>query len=163
MDFRGWVGRVTGVVALSVLLGASPALAGWAPLELLAAGQVGTTGQGGAIAVGGLKELTVYLSCTASSGTGETLDVYLQSSSDNGVTWFDLPFELGQTTNVSAAETAATINKRDFFELAADILCTTTGKASAKYVVFGNYVRVAYVISGTSPLYTFGVKAIGKN
>lgn len=133
------------------------------PFDLLASAAQTASAQGGGIPVAGVTELLVLLSCTASSGTGETLDVYLQTSNDNGATWFDLPFELGQITDGDGTETTATTNKRDFFELTADVLCTTTGKAVAKYRNFGNQVRVAWFIAGTTPSYTFGVKAIGKN
>ncbi len=148
-------------LALLLLLPA-PAHAGTTRFDILASAAQTATAQGGAISVSGIKELTVYLSCTASSGTGETIDVYLQSSSDGGITWFDLPFVLGQRTSATGTENASTTNKRDFLELAADVACSGE-KTIAKYDIFGDQIRAGWVIAGTTPSYTFGIKAIGKS
>jgi len=153
------------LTALALLVAAflafsPPAWAGWTPLTLLSSGTVSATGQGGVIAVGGLKELVVYVSCTNSTGTG-VLDVWLQSSND-GVTWYDLPYPLGVKTNTSATETAPTINKRNV--LAGQAACSTAAYSEARYTIFGLYVRVSYVVTvTTTPTYTFAVNAIGKN
>ena len=140
----------------------SPAHAASTQFEILASAAQTATAQSASIYVAGIREMVVFFSCTASSGTGETLDVHLQATSDGGVTWFDLPFELGMVTDGDGTETAGEINARDFVDLAADVACSGV-KAVAKYQVFGDYVRAAWFISGTTPSYTFGIKAIGKN
>ena len=135
-----------------------PAWAGSTRFEVLASATQTATAQGGAISVAGLRELTVYATCTAST-TPTQLDVYLQSSSDGGVTWYDLTADVVQTTNTAAAETAAVANQRDVLQ--AVTTCATAVKAFAKYTVFGDQVRAAWVLTGTN--FTFSVKAVGKN
>lgn len=144
------------VAALFVL--PVPAHAASTRFDILASATQTATAQGGAISVAGIKELTVYATCTASN-TPTQLDVYLQSSSDGGVTWYDLTADVTQTTNTAASETAAVANKRDILD--AVTTCATAVKAIAKYTVFGDQVRAAWVISGTN--FTFSVKAVGKS
>jgi len=155
--------RSRSLTALTLLLAAfaalsPPAHAAATRFEILASATQTATAQGGAISVAGIKELTVYATCTAST-TPTQLDVYLQSSSDGGVTWYDLTADVTQTTNTAAAETAAVANQRDVLQ--AVTTCATAVKAIAKYTVFGDQVRAAWVLSGTN--FTFSVKAIGKN
>lgn len=133
-----------------------------APFELQTSAAQTATGNGGGVAVAGISELLLFFDCTASSGTGETLDAFLQSTSDGGVTWFDLPFELGLVSDGDGAETLGEANARDFIDLGADAACSGV-RAVAKYRNFGSQVRVKWFINGTTPSYTFSVKAIGKN
>lgn len=135
-----------------------PAFAGATRFEIIASATQTATAQGGAISVSGIKELTVYATCTASTAPTQ-LDVYLQSSSDGGTTWYDLTADVVQTTNAAAAETAAVANQRDVLQAVAT--CASAVKAIAKYTVFGDQVRAAWVITGTN--FTFSVKAVGKN
>jgi len=157
-------GLLAVALALAMFLALpAPLLAvGASPFDIQTSAAQVATGNGGAIPVAGIRELIVYFSCTASSGTGETLDVFLQASSDAGTTWFDLPFELGMVTDGDGTETAGEINARDFVDLAADVACSGV-KSVAKYQIFGDRIRAAWFIAGTTPSYTFGVKAIGKN
>lgn len=152
--------RSIAVVTLFAVLLAlpAPAHASSTRFEILASAAQTATAQGGAISVAGLRELTVYATCTASSSPTQ-LDVYLQSSSDGGVTWYDLTADVVQTTNTAAAETAAVANQRDVLQ--AVTTCASAVKAFGKYTVFGDQVRAAWVITGTS--FTFSVKAVGKN
>lgn len=147
------------LAALTLFLAVpAPALAFTTPpFDLLASGAQTATAQGGSTAVTGVKELIVFATCTASN-TPTALDVYLQSSSDGGITWYDLTADVVQATNTAAAETAAVANKRDVLDNVTS--CASAVKAIGKYTVFGGLVRVAWVITGTS--FTFGVKAIGK-
>jgi len=149
------------VALFSLLVTLAPAHAGATRFEILASAAQNATGNGGAISVSGIKELVTYFDCTASSGTGETLDMLLQSSSDGGTNWYDLPYELGQVSDGDGTETATTTNKRDFVELAADVACTGV-KSVAKYQLFGDLVRARWFIAGTTPSYTFSLRAIGK-
>lgn len=84
-----------------------------------------------------LKELLVFLSVTAVSGTSPTLNVTIQSSDDGGTTWYNLPN--GSFTQATVATTQA--------------LALTT---------FGDTIRVSATIGGTSPSFTYKVTAIGK-
>lgn len=137
----------------------APAWAGSTRFEILASATQTATAQGGAISVAGLRELTIYATCTAST-TPTRLDVYLQSSSDAGVTWYDLPNEAAMTTAAAGTDiTASTTMKRNILDNVTS--CASTVKAIAKYTVFGDQIRAAWVISGTN--FTFSVKAVGKN
>lgn len=135
-----------------------PAWAGSTRFEVLASATQTATAQGGAVSVAGLRELTVFVACTAST-TPTQLDVYLQSSSDGGVTWYDLTAETIQQTNTAAAETAAAANKRDVLDAVTS--CASTVKGIGRYTAFGDQVRAAWVLTGTN--FTFSVKAVGKN
>jgi hypothetical protein len=142
--------------------GTSPAFAGTVRYEIQASGTFTSSSNSGSTSVRDLRELTIFVSCTASSGTGETLDLFLQSSSDGGVTWHDLPADFAQEGSLTATEGTASTNKRDIFELAADDLCSTYVGAVGKYKSFGDLIRVRWIIAGTTPSYTFGVRLIGK-
>lgn len=157
---RPWRFWTTLALVLIVLLAlpSSGRAATTSPFDLLASAVQTATGQGGGVPVAGVTELLVFATCTASTSPTQ-LDVYLQSSSDNGVTWYDLTAELVQATNTGAAETAAVPNKRDVLD--AVTTCASAVKAVAKYRNFGNQVRAAWVLTGTN--FTFSVKAIGKN
>jgi hypothetical protein len=149
--------RFVSALALLLLL-AGPAFAGSTRFDILASATQTATAQGGAISVSGIKELILFASCTASTAPTQ-LDVYLQSSSDGGTTWYDLTADEIQQTNSGAAETAASTNVRDVF--AAVTSCASPVKAIGRYTVFGDLVRAAWVLTGTN--FTFSLKAIGKN
>lgn len=152
------------LAALTLLLASfvaasTPAWAGSTRFEVLASATQTATAQGGAISVAGLRELTIYATCTAST-TPTRLDVYLQSSSDGGVTWYDLPNEAAMTTASAGTDITASVTmKRNVLDNVTS--CASAVKAIAKYTVFGDQIRAAWVISGTN--FTFSVKAVGKN
>ncbi len=86
-------------------------------------------------------ELIALLEITANSGTGQTLDVKLQSAyKDNpgANDWYDLP--QGAFTQVT----------------------TTNGKQIKQFTNFGKKIRAVATIAGTSPSYTFEVILVGK-
>jgi len=124
-------------------------------LELLASGAQTATAQGSGITVANLAELAVMADVTAASGT---LTVYLQSSNDGGTTWFDVMAESAcvLTTGVGPGTTGTDV--RNIF--AGSV--TAAAKGYAKYKTFGDYVRAAWIISGSGATFTFSVKAVGK-
>jgi len=154
MRLRRWAALL---LSLMIFL---PVLAASTRFDLLASAQQSATGNGGAISVSGIKEMVVYVAVTAKSGTTPVLDLWLQGSSDGGTTWFDLTHESSLTdASSSATEGAVQTNKRDIVPGLSDAL----GSFSAKYSIFGDFVRVRWVLSGTGgPTYTFSVKAVGK-
>jgi len=154
--------RLTALLTIILIaaLGIVPAQAGTQRIELLASASTGASGNGGGIDVRNLKELLVFADCTASSGTGEVLDLWLQTSSDGGTTWYDMIYERQLQVDADGTETAGIANGRDIVNMAADEACED---GIAVYTVFGDYVRVKYIIAGTGPSYTFSVKAIGKS
>ncbi len=106
-------------------------------LTLLASAAQTSSGNGSAISVGPFREAMLTLNCTAASGTTPTLSVSIQVSDDGGTTWYTLP---GTT----------------FTQLA------TTGSQVGWMQGFGDTIRVSYTIGGTSPSFTFAVKAVLK-
>jgi hypothetical protein len=80
---------------------------------------------------------TVVLRVSAASGTNQTLDVWLQHSSDNS-TWTDMAEE----------------NLQGLFQRT-----SSAGQQSVTIDEFARYVRAKWVISGTNPSFTFEIKA----
>jgi hypothetical protein len=87
--------------------------------------------------VGNRREMIVFLNVTAVSGTTPSMTVKMQTSDDGGTTWYDIP---------GGAFTAAT--------------AATTQLLS--FTAFGDTVRCVSTISGTTPSFTYAVKAVCK-
>jgi len=84
------------------------------------------------------RELIITLDSDAGTGTSPTLDVVVQYSHD-GTNWYDLPNgTFTQVTNAAASKQTKQLDK------------------------FGNRMRIAYTIGGTSPSFNFGVFATFK-
>jgi len=139
--------------------------------EIQASGPQTTDGNGGNIAVAGIREMVAFVDVTASGGTTPSLSVWLQSSSDGGTTWYDLPYEVAlldaNTTHaegahrappISAASGSAAIGARNIV----DQLAASPAKAVAVYRTFGDVVRGKWKITGTTPTFTFSIKAVSK-
>tara|TARA_R110000764_G_scaffold100369_1_gene185344 strand:- start:197 stop:532 length:336 start_codon:yes stop_codon:yes gene_type:complete len=97
---------------------------------------LGATTTGNKIDVGSFRDIDMYMSCTAVSGTSPTLDAVVYSSAD-GTVW------IAHTT---------------FTQI-------TAASTELKYLnKFGRYIRVVATIGGSStPTVTFTLKAIGKS
>lgn len=100
-------------------------------------GAVTASGNGAACDVTRFRDAVVMLDVTAVSGTSPTMTAKIQTSDDGGTTWYDLP---------SASFTAAT--------------AATT--QAIQITNFGDTIRAAYTVGGTTPSFTFSVKAILK-
>jgi hypothetical protein len=127
-------------------------------LELLASAAQTASAQGGAIAVGNLRELALCVDVTSVSGS--LTAVWLQASSDGGTTWYDLLAEAYANSTSSGTATTSGTWARNV------IANQSTGavlKSYALYKTFGDYVRAAWVIAGSGPSCTFSVKGVGKN
>ena len=116
------------------------------------------TGQGDAKAVAGIKELVVFFDLTAISGAGADITPYLQSSRDGGATWFDIAHDGSKKLDAAEAEPAGIAAGNRNIQLN----ITAVEKWSARYTNFGDQVRIAWVITGTTPSVTFQVDAVGK-
>ena len=86
-------------------------------------------------------KLAIYLDITVVSGTNPTLDVKIQCSNDN-TTWFD---------------PASTTSNRDSYAFAQK---TATGQ-DVKIIPVNpcRYLREAHTVGGTTPSFTYSVKA----
>lgn len=89
-----------------------------------------------------MKSLKVYTNVTAVSGTNPQLTILLQSSPDGGTTWY---------TDYTSNNITAT-GQYSF----------TIGLGSPNYGDFGQLVRVAWTIAGTSPSFTFSSLYVAK-
>ncbi len=95
------------------------------------------SGNSGAVEVGEYREALVTLNVTAASGTSPTLAVQLQASDDEGTTWYNLPNALFTTA-------------------------TAVTNQALQISTFGDYIRASYAITGTTPSFTFAIKAVLK-
>ena len=107
-------------------------------ITLQASGAQTASGNGATIEAGEYTQALVTLNCTAVSGTTPTCTVLLQTSDDGGTTWYNLPN--GAFTQLTAIGTQVLqIN-----------------------VPFGDTIRANWTIGGTTPSFTFAVKAVLK-
>lgn len=102
-------------------------------VTVLASGTVTTTGQSAGVDVGGAGTLRAQVQVSAASGTSPTLGVTIQTSHDNGASdaW----------RSASAAYTNL----------------TSVSNSPYQSFVVDRYVRVSYVVGGTTPSFTFTV------
>lgn len=116
------------------------------------------TGQGAAIDVKDLKEMAVLFDLTAISGASAEITPWLQGSQDGGSTWFDIVHDAAKLSGAGKAEPSgvASGNRNLGVSIAAVV------KAYARYIVFPDQVRAAWVIAGTTPSITFGLYIVGK-
>jgi len=127
--------------------------------SILASSAQTATAQGGTIAVAGITEMIVTLDISAVSGTTPQLTFYLQTSPDTpcGSRWFDLPHEGAVILSSGAGGDTTPTGYRNIVTQVSGTL-----KAVARYRIFGQCIRPAWVISGTTPSFTFQVDAVGK-
>lgn len=93
----------------------------------------------------------VNLNITATSGT-PSLDAWLQGS-DDGTTWYDLPYDQQLSSASAATDLTANTDKRNINGTSS---ATGTGKHVATYKHLAcRYVRLSWVISGSTPSLTF--------
>lgn len=95
------------------------------------------SGNSTTIETGEYTQAFVTLNCTAASGTSPTLLVQLQGSDDGGTTWYNIP---------NAA----------FTQL------TAAGTGVLQLTNFPDFIRAAYTLGGTTPSFTFAIKAVLK-
>lgn len=100
-----------------------------------ASGAVTTTSQSDAFATGDRDDLSIMIDCTARSGTSPSMTVSVQWSND-ATTWF----------TADPAENFTAL--------------TDTGSVVKSFVIKGLYARLNYLISGTTPSFTFSAHAI---
>jgi hypothetical protein len=124
---------------------------------------VATTGTGTQVfswGSGSFDTASLYVNVTTSSGP-QTLDVYVQTSWNQGANWADfIHFGQVQTTS-SSLQVAQWSRKATSNSATAAVIATGDANLAAGKVVNGpvwdNYMRVKYIVAGTS--YTFSVFA----
>ena len=93
-----------------------------------------TSGQSNSYDFSDASECLILVNATVVSGTNPTLDIKVQVSDDNS-TWYDHT-DLRQIIKA--------------------------GNYPESITVFGKYVRLSYTIAGTTPSFTFQIKALRK-
>ena len=128
--------------------------------EFHASGAETATGNSGAIQIPTFSQMLVGVDVTAVSGTTPAMDIYLQGSDDGGTTWYDMPYDLQMTTAAAPADIDANETRRNINGTAA---AAATGKHLAIYKeIPTDTVRLRWVISGTTPSFTFSASGVGK-
>lgn len=118
---------------------ATGSIAGYSEDILSASSTQTTTGQTGTLSgYGGSSTLRVYVNCTAASGTSPTMTINIQDTVD-GTNWYTV----GSSAAITAVGTSV-------FEIGAGL---------GNNHVFADRLRVQWVIGGTTPSFTFDVRA----
>jgi hypothetical protein len=119
------------------------------------------TGNSGALTIPvDIDAAAIVLDVTAASGTSPTMDVALQTSPDNGTTWYTFS-RFAQNTG------AVTLAKRFNFnvgsgEAAAVFTVADTGGVLESNFPITEDLRVLWTIGGTNPSFTFVVWMFAK-
>lgn len=134
---RIWAGfaRLAGIVALvlTLILPAAAYDRQTRVITILSSGlKTAATAQSTAFEVSAYTEAQIFIDVTAEAGTS-TLDIAIQTSPDN-VTWY---------THTTVSQISA------------------TGQTRQAITNFGKYIRINYVVGGTS--FTFSVVGVFKN
>lgn len=103
-------------------------------ITFLPSAAVTASGNSGELNLYDHDEALIFLDVTEASGTSPTLDVTVQTKDPNGK-WYDL---------VSFAQKIA------------------VGQEAKAISVYGENLRIAYTVGGTTPSFTFSVTAIAK-
>jgi hypothetical protein len=122
-------------------------------IELLAAGSVLTaTGQGTSKAVPTITMAALAVNLIAFSGSGATFTAWLEGLIV-GTSWCQIPYDWRIKSSAAATDiTSGTAGNRNAVNVET---ATSIWLAVYKHLPF-DYVRLAYVISGTSPNVTLG-------
>lgn len=113
-------------------------------VELVASAARTATGTGSAqCGFGRYEKFTFQLDVTAASGTTPTLDVTIQHSIDGGTNWFTLVAFTQKTTTGEELKTEAEVE-------------------AATAEAYGDCFRAIWTIGGTTPSFTFTVKAFAQ-
>lgn len=127
--------------------------------ELQASAALIASGNTAKFALETASEIMVGVNVTAQSGTTPVLDMWLQVSDDGGTTWYDMPADYTLKTNNAAGQGTFVIGARDIV----DGLSAATGDFLAVYKsVASDWVRLKWIISGTTPSFTLSASMVAK-
>lgn len=127
--------------------------------ELVASSAFTASGVSASLSVPTANHLFVGVDITASSGT-PVLDLWLQGSDDGGTTWYDVPFDLALQTSTTATENTTRTNDRS-------IIDNRTSTSAAQFLgiyksLAADKIRLKWIISGSSPSFTFSASVVAK-
>jgi hypothetical protein len=152
------------IAVLLSLWASAPVRANNIRIDLIASGARTAAGQGTTVDVTSCHRLFVLVSVTAGSGTVNPFKVYLEGTTDGGITWSGLHCAR-QSKRVTAAPTTtfiATGGAGDglIVNEAAVVSAATTYAASCD--VNTDTVRLGWEIAGTTPSETFSAQLVCK-
>jgi hypothetical protein len=127
---------------------------------MIASAAFTASGNSAAFSVPTGEQLMVGIEVTASSGTTPVLTAWLQVSDDGGTTWYDMPADM---TLLSAATAATGTMSSAPLRNIINTVTSAAGKFLAIYKqVPSDRVRLSWVISGTTPSFTFSASMVTK-
>jgi hypothetical protein len=97
------------------------------------------------------EELMLALQVTSVTGTTPTLNVFIDTTTDSGTTWY----QLAQLGPVNIAAVPVQNPYPSTYRLTISAYQSASG-------AFGEFIRIRYVLAGTTPSATLSVLAIGK-
>lgn len=124
-------------------------------IELLASAAKAADGAGGEKEVPTITMAMVSVKVTAESGTTPTLDVLLQGTPDEGITWYDIPFDVVLKSLAAEVPTAVPAREIDIGEETGEFI------GLIRHLPYKT-VRAAWELGGTTPNYTFSARLSGK-
>ena len=127
--------------------------------ELLASAVQSASGNSASFPIRTQTMAVVGIDITATSGTSEALDIWLQVSDDGGDTWYDFIYSQQMTSDDAAADINAAATNRNINGVSSAL---DVGKHLAIYRHLpAGHVRLKWVISGTTPTFTFSASLAG--
>ena len=97
--------------------------------------------------------LVLSLNVTAASGTTPTMDMYLQTTTDGGTTWFDV-VHFAQVTAALTNPSFAVVPAGDAARYVGAVGSKTIAASTMGLPLLSNTMRIAYTIAGTTPSFT---------
>ena len=130
------------------------------PIQLIAPGTV-LTASAGPLAqteIPTLSQVHLMVKCTAVSGAGATLTMWLVESPDGGANWFDIPFNQKMPSSAAAANPSVAIDLRN----AVDGQTAAFSSIAVYQTMPAVLIGLMTVLSGTTPNFTLGAWLVGK-
>jgi len=134
-------------------------------IDLLPLAAQTASGAGPTTDVSGIKELAVFAHVTTGSGSlsGGHFALWMESSDDGGVTWYDIAPDYRIVDNDTYTDPVPVLGVVRNIIPDTTTIITADSKWTAVYTRFGNKVRPRWILSGgSSPSETFSVKGVGK-
>ena len=128
--------------------------------EMVASAAFTASGVSAAFPIPTANHVMVGVDITAASGT-PVLDLWLQGSDDGGTTWYDMPFDIALQTSTSATEGTTRSNDRSIIDNRTSTTVPAQFIALYKSVATDR-IRLKWIISGTTPSFTFSASMVAK-
>lgn len=145
-----------------LLLAALPCFAAATRTEMVASAAFTASGNSAAFSMSTATSIVVGIDVTAASGTTPVLDLWLQASDDGGTTWYDMPADWALKTATTAAAGTLTPSSGAGVRDIVDGNATTGAFLGVYKHLATDKIRLKWVISGTTPSFTFSASVVAK-